>query len=76
MSIEVYVTEWCAACHTELPRIKREANKLGLQVEVVDVDRCDVKHRDTCSRIEFVPTLMYQGREISVEQLQQMANKD
>lgn len=71
----VFTTAWCDACHSEMPRIKQAANKLGLTVQEVNVDRCSVAYKDLCAQIEWVPTLMFNGKEVSIEQLQNMANK-
>jgi len=75
MAIRVYVTEWCGACKATLPQIRAAANKLGVKTEVVDVDRCKPGLEDRCSRVEFVPHIEYNGREVSLEQLKGMAGK-
>lgn len=72
-SLVVYVTSWCEACKGELPKIRRSASRLGLTPQIVDVDRCPVNRKDECSKVEFVPTVMLDGKEISVRQLEQMA---
>lgn len=69
----VFTTAWCGACLSEMPRIKQAANKLGLTVQEVNVDRCSVQHKEICERIDFVPTVMLDGREITVSQLEGMA---
>lgn len=73
MTLRVYVASWCRACKTELPRIREAANKLGATVKITDVDRCDVKNNPECAAVEFVPTIYYEGREVSVQQLRKIA---
>lgn len=73
MTLRVYTASWCQACKTELPKIREAANKLGVAVQITDVDRCDVKKHPRCATIEFVPTVYYKGREVSVPELQKMA---
>lgn len=73
MSIRVYVTEWCGACKTELPRIRESAHKLGYTVSVIDIDRCPVNLKPKCSGVEFVPHVELNGSEITVNQLVDMA---
>lgn len=73
MSLKIYRSQWCAACHTEVPKIKAAASKAGLSVETIDIDRCDVRNKDVCDRIEFVPTAILNGREVTLEQLKAMA---
>ena len=75
MSIRVYVTEWCGACKSELPRIRESAHKLGYNVSVVDLDRCPVNLKPKCENIEWVPRVELDGREVTVNQLVDMASK-
>jgi len=72
-TIEVYTQRGCNACEVEVPRIIREANALGIEVRQVDIDHCPVNRLDSCNRVEVVPTLMYQGREIGLSDLKQIA---
>lgn len=72
-NLTVYVNSNCGACHVQLPKIKEYSAKLGVSLEVVDIDRCPVKHKDKCSSLEWVPTLVYNGREIEVSDLEKMA---
>ena len=72
-TVEIYIQRSCHACEVEVPRIIREANALGIDVRQVDIDQCPVNKQETCSSIEVVPTLMYQGREISLSDLKQIA---
>jgi len=74
-TVEVYSQKGCGACDVEIPRIIREANALGIEVRQIDIDRCAVNRQDVCARIEYVPTLMYQGREISLSDLAKIANQ-
>ncbi len=73
MAVRVYLTSWCEACKTELPKIREAANKLGVKVQITDVDRCDVKQHPRCAIIDFVPTVFYEGREVSVSELRKIA---
>ena len=73
MSLTVYTTSWCEACKTELPKIRQSASKLGLTPQIIDLDRCPVNRKDECSKVEWVPTIMLDGKEVSVQQLEQMA---
>lgn len=68
--LTVYAAEWCAACSVEVPKVVELANRLSLQVEVVDIGRCPVSHKETCDSLEAVPTLMLDGREVTREQLE------
>lgn len=72
-TVEVYSQKLCSACQVEVPRIIREAKALGLDVRVIDLDTCPVSKQDACSRVDVVPTLMYQGREISLGDLKDIA---
>lgn len=72
-TIEVYIQHGCEACEVEVPRIIREANALGISVRQIDLDTCPVNKRETCDSVSVVPTLMYQGREISLSDLKQIA---
>ena len=72
-SIEVYSQKLCSACEVEVPRIVRECKALGLDVRVIDLDTCPVSRQSTCDRVEVVPTLMYQGREIGLSDLKKIA---
>ena len=73
--IVVYTTQWCGACKSALPQIRAVANRLGMRTEVIDVDRCKPGLEDRCSRVEFVPHIEFNGREVSLEQLENMARK-
>ena len=74
MSLRVYTTQWCGACKSELPRIRESAHKLGYSVSVVDVERCPVSLKERCEKVEWVPHVELDGKEISVNQLEQMAS--
>ena len=71
----VYVTEWCGHCKSSLPQIRAVANRLGLRTEVVDLDRCPVNMKSACDSVNFVPHIEYNGREVSLEQLEGMTRK-
>ena len=73
VTIEIYSQQQCEACHVEIPRIIREANALGIEVRQIDIDRCPVNRQNTCARVEYVPTLMYQGKEIGISDLAEIA---
>ncbi len=72
-SLEVYIASWCRACKTELPKIREAANKLGVEVQITDVDRCPVNLKSKCDQVAFVPTVFYDGREVSVPELRKIA---
>jgi len=72
-TVEVYSQKLCQACEVEIPRIIKEAKALGIDVRVIDIDRCAVNRQDTCDKIAYVPTLMYQGREIGLGDLRGIA---
>jgi hypothetical protein len=72
-TVEIYFQKGCGACDIEIPRIVREAKSLGLDVRTYDIDTCPVNKQEACGRIEVVPTLMYQGREISLGDLKEIA---
>ena len=73
--IVVYTTQWCGACKSALPQIRAVANRLGMRTEVVDLDRCPVNMKSACDAVAFVPHIEYNGREVSLEQLESMARK-
>jgi len=73
--ITVFITDWCGACKATLPQIKAVANKLGLRTEVVNLDRCPVNMKNVCDAVNFVPHIEFNGREVSLEQLEGMAQK-
>ena len=72
-TVEIYFQRGCGACDIEIPRIVREAKSLGLDVRTYDIDTCPVNKRDECDSISVVPTLMYQGKEIGLSDLKQIA---
>ena len=72
-TVEVYSQKSCNACHVEVPRIIREAKALGIYVRVIELDTCPVNRQEICDSIQVVPTLMYQGREIGLGDLKDIA---
>jgi len=74
-TVEVYAQKSCEACRTEVPRIVHEAKALGIDVRIIDIDTCPVNRENTCSNIEVVPTLMYQGKEIGLSDLKRIAER-
>ena len=72
-TIEVYKERSCNACEVEVPRIIREAKALGIDVRVIDLATCPVNKQGTCNEINYVPTLMYQGKEIGLSDLKRIA---
>ena len=73
VEVEVYKQTGCHACETEIPKMKQEAKRLGIELKIVDVDRCPVDKKDTCNNIEWVPNLQYKGQEITIGQLAAIA---
>jgi len=71
--VEIYSQKGCEACVIEIPRIIREANALGIEVRQIDIDRCAVNRQDICNKIAYVPTLMYNGKEIGISDLKKIA---
>ena len=74
-TVEVYSQRGCGACDVEIPRIIREAKSLGVDVQVIDIDRCAVNRQSVCDSISYVPTLMYQGKEIGISDLAKIAKQ-
>jgi len=74
-AIMVYMTSWCAACKSELPKIRESANKLGYSVSVVNIEKCPVNLKPKCESVDFVPHVELNGKPISVDQLRNMASK-
>ena len=73
MSLKVFVTEWCGHCKTEMPRIQAAASKLGITPRVIDVESCKGGEKAKCETIHFVPHVEYNGKQITVTQLEIMA---
>ena len=73
MSLKVFTAKWCGACKVELPKIRAAASKLGYSVQQIDISECAPRDKAKCQRIEFVPHIELNGREISVSQLEGMA---
>ena len=74
-TVEVYKEQSCGACEVEVPRIIREAKALGIDVRVIDLATCPVNRENTCNSISYVPTLMYQGKEIGLSDLAKIAKQ-
>ena len=74
-TVEVYSQRGCGACDVEIPRIIREAKALGIEVKQIDIDQCAVNRQDVCDSISYVPTLMYQGKEIGLSDLAKIAKQ-
>lgn len=73
MSLKVFVTSWCGHCKTEMPRIRAAASKLGYTTRVIDIDRCEAGDKAKCDQVSFVPHIELNGRQVSIIQLESMA---
>ena len=73
--VTVYTAEWCVHCHEQMPEIKSLAEKAGLRVEEIDVDSDDVEDRRRSRHVRFVPHIDYEGREIDLEDLRELAEQ-
>jgi hypothetical protein len=71
----IFKSDGCGHCREQVPQAVSIANGLGIQTEVVDLDRCDVKHQSECSTIEWVPTMKLNGVEVTLEQLRDRLGK-
>ena len=71
----IYRSDWCGACHTEVPKMVEAARALGITPEIVDVDRCPVNRQAECSEVSWVPTAMLDGVEVTTRELQDRASK-
>ena len=69
----MYTARWCGACKAELPKIRAAASKLGYSVEQIDISKCSPSEKAKCNSITFVPHVELNGREISVQKLENMA---
>jgi len=66
-SSELYVTEWCTACHVVLDKL----NKAGIEFEIINVDSEEDLHQAFKvweSRLGYnpnsIPQFWYQGKHI------------
>lgn len=70
--LTLYKTAWCGYCADAEPIVQQEASRLGLSMEIVDVEKCPIDKTLKCSTINAVPHLELDGREISLEELKRM----
>lgn len=62
----VYKSDLCFHCKQLVPVIKRNAKARGDKVTVRDIDKC---HTDECNSVNFIPTLVRDGKELSEAQV-------
>jgi len=65
-----YSTDWCGHCEAEYPKVEQIAQKLGYQVEKINVERCPVNLKEKCDSIEAVPMVQIDGKIITVSELE------
>jgi thiol-disulfide isomerase/thioredoxin len=71
----IYKASWCHFCAEQVPKAQEIANKLGMQVETIDIEACPVTHKSDCDRIDFVPTMKLNGLDVTLESLEQRLSK-
>ena len=60
--ITAFYAPWCGNCEAILPKVKAYAKRNGMAFEKIDVDRCGT---DQCDSIEYVPSILVDGRPMS-----------
>ena len=67
-----FYATWCGGCAQLKPIIRRVAELKGWRLKEVDVENCpkDVK----CDKIKYVPHIEMDGKEVPLENLEQLLN--
>lgn len=73
VNVTIYFAKWCGTCKITVPYLVGLAEKVGLSVELIDVD--DDNNRDRCSHVRWVPFLEQNGSEISVQDFLQLISE-
>jgi thiol-disulfide isomerase/thioredoxin len=73
VDVTIYFAKWCGTCKKTVPYLVGLAEKVGLSVELIDVD--DVSNKDLCSHIKWVPFFEQDGSEISVQEFLQLISE-
>jgi thiol-disulfide isomerase/thioredoxin len=71
----IFKTDWCGHCREQVPQAVDIANRLGIQSEVVDINRCSGDQKSKCESVEYVPHMELNGREVSLEQLRERLSR-
>jgi thiol-disulfide isomerase/thioredoxin len=65
--ITIYYANWCETCKKTVPNLMSMAEKVGLKIELIDVD--NIYTKNLCMHIKWVPYIEHNGLEISVYEL-------
>ena len=65
----VFSSRRCGLCWVIVPMALEYARTAKLSVRVVDVHSDDQEDRRLCGNIRWVPTLIFRGREIKIDEL-------
>ena len=70
--ITVYTADWCGSCKEWVPKILGICKERGFNIVLIDVDSSNPDDKRRCANIQWVPTIEYQGSEISYQDLEEM----
>jgi hypothetical protein len=65
--LTIYHAKWCGNCKSVLPPLLSMAGKVGVKIDLIDVD--NVATKSMCAHVKWVPYIEQNGSEISVEEL-------
>lgn len=71
-SLTFYYSDACEGCAELEPLVREAARRRGWSFRKVDVEECDTK---LCSSMEYVPTVVKDGRKMGFGQLERLINE-
>ena len=74
-TIRYYSTDWCEFCESEYPKVEKIAAKLGYKIQKVNVEQCPINLKKQCDIIDAVPMLEFNGKIMSVSELEKLTAK-
>ena len=67
--ITAFYAPWCGSCHVVIPKVEAYARRHGISFEKVDVDGCNTEQ---CNSVDYVPTILVDGRPMSDSMLERI----
>ncbi len=71
MNVIIYKADWCGACKWAVPRLVQLAQMKGVEVKVIDVDKCE-PNDELCKKVQAVPAIFVDGREVDIDEFVKM----
>lgn len=68
--ITIFHANWCETCKSIVPILVSRAEKVGVKIDLIDVD--NVATKSMCTHVKWVPYIEQNGSEISVDELLQL----